>query len=71
MARERTLLTEKVAPLIPRYKMLRMKNPDIIRLLSRRMPYQACMGKCETANVSVIGLLTTYNHGMTQAEVSE
>lgn len=66
MPHEQTLLTANVAPLAPKYKILRAKNPYIILLLSRRMPYQACMGRCKTVNVNGIGLLTNHNHGTTQ-----
>lgn len=66
MPRERTLLTANVAPLAPKYKILRAKNPYIILLLSRRMPYQAYTGRCETVNVNGIGLLTNHNHGTTR-----
>lgn len=72
-AHERTLLTVNMEPLTPKYKTLRAKNPYIIFLLSRRTPYQACIGRwVRGVNLNNdIGLLTTYNHGTMQAEVIE
>lgn len=67
MARERTLLTENMAKLTPKYKILRVKKPYINFLFSRRIPNQAWMGRCETVNIIGIGLLTIYNQGTTQA----
>lgn len=45
MARERTLLTVNMAPLTPKYKVLRTKKMYIIFLFSRRIPYHACNGQ--------------------------
>ena len=54
MARERTLLTENMAKLTPKYKILRVKKPYINFLFSRRIPNQAWMGRCETVNIMVL-----------------
>ena len=66
MAHKQTLLTENMAPLAPKYNMLRKKKPDITFWFSRRIPYQAYMSRCEEVNANGIGLLTIYNQGTTQ-----